>query len=114
MDEAAAKIRIEINSKPEELDILDRKIMQLEIEIEAIKREKDEVKLKTLRSDLANIKEERNSLHAKWKSEKVIVDAIQNTKIKIETFFGNTEGLIGLDIANIENKMNKSITAINI
>jgi ATP-dependent Clp protease ATP-binding subunit ClpB len=86
MDEAAAKIRIEINSKPEELDILDRKIMQLEIEIEAIKREKDEVKLKTLRSDLANIKEERNSLHAKWKSEKVIVDAIQNTKIKIETY----------------------------
>jgi ATP-dependent Clp protease ATP-binding subunit ClpB len=60
--------------------------MQLEIEIEAIKREKDEVKLKTLRSDLANIKEERNSLHAKWKSEKVIVDAIQNTKIKIETY----------------------------
>ena len=86
MDEAAAKLRIEINSKPEELDILDRKIMQLEIEIEAIKREKDEVKLKTLRSDLANIKEERNSLHAKWKSEKVIVDAIQNTKIKIETY----------------------------
>ena len=86
MDEAAAKIRIEINSKPEELDILDRKIIHLEIEIEAIKREKDEVKLKTLRSDLANIKEERNSLHAKWKSEKVIVDAIQNTKIKIETY----------------------------
>merc|ERR1712137_1494688 len=54
MDEAASKLRMEINSKPEELDVLDRKIMQLEIEIEAIKREKDEVKLKSLRSDLAN------------------------------------------------------------
>ncbi len=86
MDEAAAKIRMEINSKPEELDVLDRKIMQLEIEIEAIKREKDEAKLKVLRSDLANIKEERNSIHAKWKSEKSIVDAIQNVKTEIETF----------------------------
>merc|ERR1712137_636673 len=54
MDEAASKLRLEINSKPEELDNLDRKVMQLEIEIEAIKREKDEVKLKSLRSDLAN------------------------------------------------------------
>jgi ATP-dependent Clp protease ATP-binding subunit ClpB len=86
MDEAAAKIRMEINSKPEELDVLDRKIMQLEIEIEAIKREKDETKLKVLRSDLANIKEERNSVHAKWKSEKEIVDGIQNIKTKIEAF----------------------------
>ena len=86
MDEAAAKIRMEINSKPEELDVLDRKIMQLEIEIEAIKREKDETKLKILRSDLANIKEERNSVHAKWKSEKEIVDGIQNIKTEIEAF----------------------------
>ena len=86
MDEAAAKIRMEINSKPEELDVLDRKIMQLEIEIEAIKREKDETKLKVLRSDLANIKEERNSVHAKWKSEKEIVDGIQNIKTEIEAF----------------------------
>ena len=54
MDEAASKLRMEINSKPEELDVLDRKVMQLEIEIEAIKREKDDVKLKSLRSDLAN------------------------------------------------------------
>ena len=75
-----------INSKPEELDVLDRKIMQLEIEIEAIKREKDETKLKVLRSDLANIKEERNSVHAKWKSEKEIVDGIQNIKTEIEAF----------------------------
>ncbi len=65
MDEAAAKLRMEINSKPEELDVLDRKVMQLEIEIEAIKREKDEKKLKTLRFDLENLKEERNSIHAK-------------------------------------------------
>ena len=60
--------------------------MQLEIEIEAIKREKDETKLKVLRSDLANIKEERNSVHAKWKSEKEIVDGIQNIKTEIEAF----------------------------
>ncbi|MCL5129375.1 ATP-dependent chaperone ClpB [Algibacter sp. L4_22] len=86
MDEAAAKLRMEINSKPEELDVLDRKIMQLEIEIEAIKREKDEVKLKSLRSDLANIKETRNELNAKWKSEKEVVDNVQNTKQAIENF----------------------------
>ncbi|WP_034057911.1 ATP-dependent chaperone ClpB [Lacinutrix jangbogonensis] len=86
MDEAAAKLRMEINSKPEELDVLDRKVMQLEIEIEAIKREKDEVKLKSLRSDLANIKEERNEINAKWKSEKAVVDSIQNKKQDIENF----------------------------
>ena len=84
MDEAASKLRMEINSKPEELDVLDRKIMQLEIEIEAIKREKDEAKLKSLRSDLANLKEERNEINAKWKSEKEVVDNIQNTKLAIE------------------------------
>lgn len=86
MDEAASKLRMEINSKPEELDVLDRKIMQLEIEIEAIKREKDESKLKALRSDLANLKEERNDLHARWMSEKEVVDNIQNTKSDIEEF----------------------------
>ncbi|MEP5340381.1 MAG: ATP-dependent chaperone ClpB [Algibacter sp.] len=86
MDEAASKLRMEINSKPEELDVLDRKITQLEIEIEAIKREKDESKLKTLRSDLANIKEVRNELNAKWKSEKEVVDNIQNTKQDIENY----------------------------
>ncbi len=86
MDEAAAKLRMEINSKPEELDVLDRKVMQLEIEIEAIKREKDETKLKSLRSDLANLKEERNELNAKWKSEKEVVDNIQNAKSDIENF----------------------------
>ncbi len=86
MDEAASKLRMEINSKPEELDVLDRKIMQIEIEIEAIKREKDESKLKSLRSDLANIKERRNEINAKWKSEKEVVDNIQNTKLAIENF----------------------------
>ncbi|MBP93896.1 MAG: ATP-dependent chaperone ClpB [Flavobacteriaceae bacterium] len=86
MDEAASKLRMEINSKPEELDVLDRKVMQLEIEIEAIKREKDETKLKTLRSDLANLKEERNELNAKWKSEKDVVDNIQTAKSNIEEF----------------------------
>ncbi len=86
MDEAASKLRMEINSKPEELDVLDRKIMQLEIEIEAIKREKDEAKLKSLRSDLANLKEERNDLNAKWKSEKEVVENIQNTKQDIENY----------------------------
>ncbi|NND89078.1 MAG: AAA family ATPase, partial [Flavobacteriaceae bacterium] len=86
MDEAASKLRMEINSKPEELDVLDRKVMQLEIEIEAIKREKDEVKLKNLRADLANLKEERNELHAKWKSEKEVVEQIQNYKTEIENY----------------------------
>ena len=86
MDEAASKLRMEINSKPEELDVLDRKIMQLEIEIEAIKRENDESKLKSLHADLANFKEERNEIFSKWQSEKEIVDDIQNTKTAIETY----------------------------
>ncbi len=91
MDEAASKIRMEINSKPEELDVLDRKIMQLEIEIEAIKREKDESKLKILGLDLANIKEERNEIFAKWKSEKDVVDNIQAIKTEIEDFKSEAE-----------------------
>ncbi|SDS37417.1 ATP-dependent Clp protease ATP-binding subunit ClpB [Gillisia sp. Hel1_33_143] len=86
MDEAAAKLRMEINSKPEELDVLDRKVTQLEIEIEAIKREDDEVKLKSLRADLANLKEDRNELNAKWKNEKEVVDNIQAAKSDIEHF----------------------------
>lgn len=86
MDEAASKLRMEINSKPEELDVLDRKIMQLEIEIEAIKREKDEEKLKSLKADLGNLKEERSELNAKWQNEKAIVDNIQQAKTDIENF----------------------------
>lgn len=86
MDESASKLRMEINSKPEELDVLDRKIRQLEIEIEAIKREKDEAKLKLLQADLAELKEERNALNAKWKTEKELVDNIQKIKTDIEQF----------------------------
>jgi ATP-dependent Clp protease ATP-binding subunit ClpB len=86
MDEAASKLRMEINSKPEELDVLDRKIMQLEIEIEAIKREKEESKLKVLHMDLANLKEERNEIYVKWKSEKDVVDGIQAVKLELEDF----------------------------
>jgi len=84
MDEAAAKMRMEINSKPEELDVLDRKVMQLEIEMEAIKRENDKAKLKSLNADLANLKEERNEINAKWQSEKSIVESIQTIKTDIE------------------------------
>ena len=86
MDEAASKLRMEINSKPEELDVLDRKVTQLEIEIEAIKRENDENKLKSLRADLANLKEERNELSARWMNEKEVVDNIQTAKSDIEQF----------------------------
>ena len=86
MDEAASKLRMEINSKPEELDVLDRKIMQLEIEIEAIKRENDASKIKVLGMELANLKEDRNEIYAKWKSEKDVVDNIQAVKTEIEDF----------------------------
>lgn len=91
MDEAASKLRMEINSKPEGLDVLDRKIMQLEIEMEAIKRENDEVKLKSLGMDLANLKEERNEIFTKWKSEKDVVDSIQAVKLEIEDFKNEAE-----------------------
>ncbi len=86
IDEAASKLRMEINSKPEELDVLDRKIMQLEIELEAIKREDDKAKLKVLNVDLANLKEKRNTVFAKWESEKTVVDSIQKVKHDIEDF----------------------------
>ncbi len=86
MDEAAAKIRMEINSKPEELDVLDRKVMQLEIEIEAIKREKDQKKLENLQKELTDLKTERNVLNARWVSEKEVVENLQNLKNEIENF----------------------------
>ena len=86
MDESAAKLRMEINSKPEELDVLDRKIMQLEIEIEAIKREKDEKKLASLKKEVANLKEERNDINAKWTSEKELVETVQISKEAIENY----------------------------
>jgi ATP-dependent Clp protease ATP-binding subunit ClpB len=80
MDEAASKLRMEINSKPEELDALDRKILQLEIEIEAIKRENDQEKLKGLHLELAQLKEDRNTLFAQWEKERSVVDGIQLKK----------------------------------
>lgn len=84
IDEAAAKLRLEINSKPEELEKIDRKILQLEIEREAIKREGDESKLEKLNEEIANLQEEQKSLQAKWQSEKDIVEQIQKAKIDIE------------------------------
>lgn len=86
IDEAAAKLRLEMDSLPEELDEIERKIRQLEIEREAIKREKDQEKLEALNEQIANLNEERNELKAKWQSEKDIVDAIQNLKQDIEDY----------------------------
>ena len=84
IDEAASKLRMEINSKPEALDEVERKIMQLEIEREAIKREKDEKKLNIIKEELANLNEEKGSLTAKWQAEKDVVDGIQKAKDEIE------------------------------
>ena len=84
MDEAAAKLRMERDSVPEELDEISRKIKQLEIEREAIKREKDEPKLKQLNKEIAELKEHENSLKAKWQSEKTLVNKIQQNKQQIE------------------------------
>jgi len=85
IDEAASKLRMEINSKPEALDEIERKIMQLEIEREAIKREKDTKKLAKIKEELANLNEEKNSLSAKWKAEKNVVEGIQKAKEAIES-----------------------------
>jgi len=84
IDEAASKLRMEINSKPEELDEIERKVMQLEIEREAIKREKDQFKLKGLSEELANLNEKRDELKAKWEAEKGLVEKIQSEKENIE------------------------------
>ncbi|WP_185866555.1 ATP-dependent chaperone ClpB [Blattabacterium cuenoti] len=86
IDEAASKIRMEINSKPEELDVLHRKIMQMEIQIEAIKREKDEKQLVLLKKELAKLNEERMRLQVQWKKEKDLVEGIQKAKERIENF----------------------------
>lgn len=84
IDEAASKLRLEINSVPEELEIIERRIRQLEIEREAIKREKDQEKLNLLNEEIGNLTEERNRLKAKWQSEKEIVEQIQIRKNEIE------------------------------
>lgn len=92
IDEAASKLRLEINSVPEELEIIERKIRQLEIEREAIKREKDEVKLKTLNEEIGNLTEERNRLKSKWQAEKEIVEQIQSKKKEIENLKFEADG----------------------
>lgn len=85
IDEASAKLRMEINSKPEELDILDRKLMQLEIELAAISREKNELKINHLKEDIAKIQEQRNEIHAKWLGEKQKSEDLTAIKKEIES-----------------------------
>lgn len=86
IDEAGAKLRLEMDSMPEELDEIERRIMQIEIEIEAIKRENDKKKLDELNEELSNLKEQRGEFRAKWESEKAIVDKITARKREIENF----------------------------
>ncbi len=86
IDEAASKLRLEMNSVPENIDAIERKIKQLEIEREAIKREGDKEKLDDLGKDIANFNEERTRLRAKWQNEKNIIDSIQKNKQNIESF----------------------------
>lgn len=85
IDEAASKLRMEINSMPAELEDVERKIRQLEIEREAIKRENDTVKLEHLNKEIAELNDERTDLKAKWQSEKTIVESIQKAKEEIES-----------------------------
>ena len=84
MDEAAARLRLEVDSVPEELDNVERNIKQLEIEREAIKRENDTAKLDALNKEIAELKEESKGMRAQWKSEKELIDKIQQAKIDIE------------------------------
>ena len=84
IDEAASKLRMEINSKPEELDEIERKIMQLEIERAALKRENDIKKLENVERELANFNEQRNSLQSKWQTERDVIDSVQLVKEEIE------------------------------
>src|ERR671912_510854 len=84
IDESAAKLRLEMNSMPEELDKLERQIRQLEIEREAIKRESDEGKLRELNTEISNLSVQRDTLKSKWREEKDMVEKIQNAKASIE------------------------------
>ncbi len=86
MDEAAAKLRMEVDSVPEDLDKIERNIKQLEIEREAIKRENDTKKLEQLNKEIANLKEEESKHKAKWQSERDVINKIQQAKIDIENF----------------------------
>jgi len=101
IDEAASKLRLEINSLPEELEIIERKIRQLEIEREAIKRENNAARLKTLNEELANLSDERNQLRSKWQDEKELAEHIQTSKkeienLKLEAEQANRSGNLGL------------------
>jgi len=126
IDEAAAKLRLEMDSVPEELDDLERKITQLEIEREAIKRENDEEKLEELSGQIARLTEERNDVNAKWQGEKDIVEEIQQAKTEVEEArleseraeragdFGRVAELrygviedLKSQIQNLENKLNE-------
>ena len=84
MDEAAAKLRMEMDSVPEELDKIERSVTQLEIEREAIKRENNQTKLSQLNEEIANLKEDGSKIKAKWSSEKGLINQIQQGKINIE------------------------------
>nr|WP_321451847.1 ATP-dependent chaperone ClpB [uncultured Carboxylicivirga sp.] len=86
MDEAASRLRLEMNSVPEEVDEVERRIKQLEIEREAIKREKDQVKLDDLNREISELKEQRTGLRAAWEAEKALIDKIQQNKSDIEHF----------------------------
>jgi len=86
IDEAASKLRLEMNSVPQEIDEIERRIKQLEIEREALKREGDEEKIKNLSEEIANLDEERKTLRAKWQEEKNIVEGIQQNKQAIEMY----------------------------
>ena len=86
IDEAAARLRLQINSVPEALDQVERQIKQLEIEREAMKREGDSDRLKSISAELANLGEERNAISGRWKAEKEVVDGIQKTKKSIEDY----------------------------
>jgi len=86
IDEAASKLRMEINSKPEELELIERKILQLEIEREAIKREGASAKLENIKSELAELIDQKNELKAKWEAEREVIDGIQQAKESIENF----------------------------
>lgn len=84
IDEAASKLRIQINSKPEALDDIERKIMHIEVEIEALKREENSVKIDILKKELADLSAERDSLSVRWKNEKSLIDDIQDAKSELE------------------------------
>lgn len=118
MDEAAAKLRLEVDSVPEELDVIERTIKQLEIEREAIKRENDTKKLDLLKEEIARLKSEGSVIREKWSSEKKLIDRIQQAKIDIEHFkfeadkaeregnYGKVAELRYGKIKNLENDIN--------